>query len=205
VNNMENNAKDAGLIWDYSGMKPDPKHPYAEHYIKHGLLEPAHDAPKTWKPKDHDGQLMEIDKVLSLKPDVHLDWRTAKHLSTFKTSEDHSSIAPVKVMDGGDGNFYAEEGDEQLEAARAHGFTHVPVSLSDEAIKKAESELLAKMALIHDDEKNPVTVYRVQNKEGLGPYTNTYKLGFGGDPEKEKKWFSMPRPAFRDTESQQPS
>src|SRR5690606_13444143 len=46
VNNMENNAKDAGLIWDYSGMKPDPKHPYAEHYIKHGLLEPAHDAPK---------------------------------------------------------------------------------------------------------------------------------------------------------------
>lgn len=194
VNNMENNAKSAGLIWDYSGMKPDPKHPYAEHYIKHGLLELAPDAPKTWRPKDHDGQLMEIDKVLSLKPDVHLDWRTAKHLSTFKTTEDHSSIAPIKVMDGGDGNFYAEEGDEQLEAARAHGFTHVPVTFSEETIKKAESELLAKMALIHDDETNPVTVYRVQRADGMGPYNNTYTLGLGGDREKETKWFNLPVP-----------
>lgn len=34
----------------------------------------------------------------------------------------------------------------------------------------AKSEGLEKMALVHDDRQNPTTVYRVQNKEGRGPY-----------------------------------
>ena len=147
ANNMENNAKDAGLIWDYNGMKPNPKHPYAKHYVEHGLLEPEDDGVRTWTPDNHDGQTMDINKVLSLKPDVDMDWRTAKHLATFKTGN-HSGIPPIKVMDGGDGNFYAEDGDEQLEAARAHGMTHVPVVMSGEEIKKStrksKSEKLAK-------------------------------------------------------------
>jgi len=37
--------------------------------------------------------------------------------------------------------------------------------------EEPKTEPLAKMALIHDNETNPMTVYRVQNDVGEGPYS----------------------------------
>lgn len=127
IENMENSAKEVGLIWDYDGLRPNPKHPYAVHYRKMGHLPPDPNERRTWTPDGHTGEHIEIGKVLSTKPDVETDWRTAKFKAHFAQPTEHGKVPAIRVMDGGDGNHYAVEGDEQLEAARAHGMTHVPV------------------------------------------------------------------------------
>jgi hypothetical protein len=48
------------------------------------------------------------------------------------------------------------------------------VEEASEANKKPEP--MVKMALIHDDPQNPVTVYRVQNENGEGPYNSDPKI-----------------------------
>ena len=56
-------------------------------------------------------------------------------------------------------------------------------------VTKSEKDL-SKMAMVHDDAENPLTVYRVQNVWGKGPYNNTNTLGL--TPEQEKEWFKSP-------------
>jgi hypothetical protein len=46
-----------------------------------------------------------------------------------------------------------------------------PVAKSEEEQDLFKTEDLQKMALIHDDEKSPKTVYRLMNKHGQGPYS----------------------------------
>lgn len=127
VENMENVAKEMGLRWDHDGLRADPRHPYAVHYRAMGHLPPDPNERRTWTPDGHAGEHMEIGKVFSTKPDVDTDWRTAKFKAQLAQSTEHGKVPAIRVMDGGDGNHYAVDGDEQLEAARAHGMTHVPV------------------------------------------------------------------------------
>jgi hypothetical protein len=126
IENMENNAKDVGLIWDYNGLRANPKHPYAEHYRKAGLLEPDPGAPppvKSWSPAvPH--KHVPIDSLVSSKPQLEA-WQHLKYKKLLADGQ-HGAVPPVSTMEM-EGQHHVLEGDEQLQAAKDLGYTHVPV------------------------------------------------------------------------------
>ena len=126
IENMENSAKDVGLIWDYDGLRANPKHPYAEHYRKQGLLEPDPNAPppmKTWTPEGPHKHVA-IDTLVSTKP--HLEaWQHLKYKKLLADGQ-HQAVPPISTMEL-EGQHHVLDGDEQLQAAKDLGYTHVPV------------------------------------------------------------------------------
>lgn len=56
----------------------------------------------------------------------------------------------------------------------------------EEQDKNIDKEPLEKMALIHDDPKNPRVVYRVQTGEGYGPYQYSKAFSTSGSPDSKK-------------------
>lgn len=129
IENMENCAKDAGLVWDYDGLRANPKHPYAEHYRRVGLLEPDPAAPppmKTWTPMGPH-KVVPIDQLVSTKP--HLEaWQHLKFKKLLAEGQ-HQAVPPISTMEL-EGQHHVLEGDEQLQAAKDLGYTHVPVRSS---------------------------------------------------------------------------
>jgi predicted RNA binding protein YcfA (HicA-like mRNA interferase family) len=122
--------KQAGLTIDRQGqIVPLARHDFAPHYRALGFSVPGlvEDKPetKTWEPEGHEG--LKSVPIAQLTPtNNHEEWKTALHAANFARGQGHK-VPPVTAMDQGDGTWLVDQGHEQLEAARQHGMTHVPV------------------------------------------------------------------------------
>ncbi len=128
-----NYLKQAGLSIDRQGqIVPLARHDFAEHYRALGFSVPGIAEPKpetkTWEPEGHEGLVsVPIDQLVPTNN--HETWKTAMHSASFARGQGHR-VPPVTAMDQGDGTYLVDQGHEQLEAARQHGMTHVPVRAS---------------------------------------------------------------------------
>ncbi|NBT59062.1 hypothetical protein EBT16_09795 [bacterium] len=126
-NKLDLVMKDAGLIWNKnkSGFEPDPKHKFYSRYQEHGYAPKTESAIKTWQPiKSEFGEpkSIEIGKLASTQEVHPEDWKRLKHKSDF---ENNRPVPAITAMDGGNGTFWVDEGNEILSAAKAMGMTHV--------------------------------------------------------------------------------
>lgn len=122
--------KQAGLSIDRQGqIVPKTNHPLAPHYRALGFEVPggAEENPetKTWKPEGHEG-LTSVPIAQVIPTNNHEEWKTALHASNFSRGHGHK-VPPVTAMDQGNGTWLVDQGHEQLEAARQHGMTHIPL------------------------------------------------------------------------------
>ena len=143
--------KDAGLKWnqDSSGFIPDPKHKFYSRYQELGYAPKTESTIKTWQPIESplgEPQSIEIDKLTPTQEVHPQDWKHLKHRNDFQNNR---PVPAITAMDGGDGTFWVDEGNEILSAAKAHGMTHVPT-----IIKKSDGDIqtlvksLAKLKLL---------------------------------------------------------
>ncbi len=122
--------KQAGLMIDRQGqIVPQARHEYAQHYRALGFEVPglADDKPetKTWAPEGHEG-LVSVPIAQVIPTNNYEEWKTAMHGATFARGHGHK-VPPVMALDQGNGTWLVDQGHEQLEAARRHEMTHVPV------------------------------------------------------------------------------
>lgn len=122
--------KEAGLLIDRQGqIVPKANHVLAPHYRSLGFEVPGlvEEKPetKTWEPEGHEG-LQSVPIAQVIPTDNHEQWKVAMHSANFARGQGHK-VPPVTAMDQGNGAWLVDQGHEQLEAARQHGMTHVPV------------------------------------------------------------------------------
>jgi predicted RNA binding protein YcfA (HicA-like mRNA interferase family) len=122
--------KEAGLTIDRQGVVvPLARHPFAQYYRDLGYSVPglADEKPETqtWEPAGQEG-LVSVPIAQVVPTSNFEEWRTAMHEASFARGQGHK-VPPVTAQDQGDGTWLVDQGHEQLEAARRHGMTHVPL------------------------------------------------------------------------------
>lgn len=123
IGKMKMVCKDAGLKWSPMGISVDEAHPYAVHYRASGHLAQLAPAQKTWTPAvPH--QHVEIGSVVSTKPALE-HWKVARYKRLMNDGE-HGAVPPISVLKIGE-EHHVVDGDEQLQAAKDLGHTHVPI------------------------------------------------------------------------------
>lgn len=110
------------------GFVPDPTSPHAPEYRRRKLLPEDETAMRTWTPEG-EHQHVPIGKLVSTgQPQP---WKVAK-MKVLLDQGRHTLVPAVHVMKADDGDGYMiVTGDEQYEAAKQAGMTHVPVRSTD--------------------------------------------------------------------------
>lgn len=113
----------------HNEIEPDPESEFSPAFRSAGLLEEDATVPKmkTWTPAGSEGHVhVPIEQVISTAPSIQ-DWKRDKFMAQMRDLSRPLPIPPVRALRQGD-QYHVSSGDEQLEAARALGMTHVPVT-----------------------------------------------------------------------------